>query len=128
MKYNRTIIISILISMFPVTIPFHSYRSVFIRILTFLTSIPFKIRMEGWVICYTPVDFRASLRLALQTTARSNYIHETYVHNTNEKSRSSLSSAFTIYTLYCEPALNKRAALLLIKVVLHIFYILLKLC
>ena len=29
---------------------------------------------------------------------------------------------------YCEPVLSKTAALLLIKVVLHIFYILLKLC
>ncbi|MET3687192.1 hypothetical protein ABIC37_002712 [Priestia megaterium] len=51
-----------------------------------------------WIARHTAVDFRAglcfpraagSLRLAIQLTARSNYIHKTYVHDHHEKIRTS---------------------------------------
>jgi len=49
----------------------------------------------SWTACYTAVDFCArlafckSFRLALQSTARSLYIHETYIHYKYEKIRTS---------------------------------------
>lgn len=69
-----------------------------------------------------------SLRLALQTTVRSNHIHETYIHPTSKKKAEVHYLLLLQFIPYYEPALSKTAALLLIKVVFHIFYILLKLC
>jgi hypothetical protein len=40
----------------------------------------------SWTACYTAVDFRARLRFALQSPARSNYIHETYLYHRHKKS------------------------------------------
>lgn len=46
-----------------------------------------RINALVWRACYTAVDFRASLGFSL--TAASSYIHEAYVHPTNEKIRTS---------------------------------------
>ncbi len=41
----------------------------------------------SWTACDTAVDFRARLRLVLQSTARISYQHKTYVHYNHKKTR-----------------------------------------
>ncbi|MCM3185742.1 hypothetical protein [Priestia megaterium] len=64
--------------------------------------------MKPLLISVQGSAFRGSLRLAIQSTAKSTYIHEIYVHHNNKKirtiHRSDLSSTkLSLFICYTSP-------------------------